>query len=130
MSEKYIHATGSRKTAAARVYLKPGKGVWDVNGRALADYFRMAGHASVCEEPLKVIDALGKFDIKVRVKGGGMSGQAGAIRHALARALVEINQDYKRVMKDAGFLTRDPRMVERKKYGRPKARKRFQFSKR
>lgn len=130
MTEKYIHSTGSRKTAGARVYLRPGKGMWDINGRPLADYFPMAGYASVCEEPLKVVDGIGKFDIKVRVKGGGMSGQAGAIRHALARALVGINQDYKRVMKDAGYLTRDPRMVERKKYGRPKARKRFQFSKR
>jgi small subunit ribosomal protein S9 len=130
LSDKYIHAIGSRKTAGARVYLKTGKGEWRVNGRPIADYFTKIGHINTCEEPLKLVDAIGKFDIKVRVNGGGHSGQADAIRHAVARALVIIDENYKRAMKDAGFLTRDPRMVERKKYGRPKARKRFQFSKR
>ncbi|MFQ6103033.1 MAG: 30S ribosomal protein S9 [Candidatus Glassbacteria bacterium] len=130
MSDKYIHAVGSRKTAGARVYMKPGKGDWQINGRAISDYFTKEGHINTCEEPLKLVDALGKFDIKVRVVGGGLSGQADAIRHAIAKALVLIDEDYRKIMKEAGFLTRDPRMVERKKYGRPKARKRFQFSKR
>lgn len=130
MAEKYIHATGSRKTAGARIYVKPGNGAWDVNGKPLADYFQRDNLVETCEEPLKLVDAIGKFDVKVRVRGGGLSGQAGAVRHALAKALVIIDEDYKKVMKSAGFLTRDPRMVERKKYGQPKARKRFQFSKR
>ncbi len=130
MTERYIHATGSRKTAGARIYVKPGNGAWLVNGRPLADYFRRENLVDICEEPLKAVDAVGKFDVKVRVRGGGLSGQAGAVRHALAKALVIIDEEYKKPMKDAGFLTRDPRMVERKKYGQPKARKRFQFSKR
>jgi small subunit ribosomal protein S9 len=130
LSDKYIHAIGSRKKAGARVYLKAGKGEWDVNGRSVADYFMKEGYVDICEEPLKLVDAIGKFDVKVRVRGGGLSGQAGAVRHAIARALVAIDENYKKPMKAAGFLTRDPRMVERKKYGRPKARKRFQFSKR
>jgi len=130
LSDKYIHAIGSRKEAGARVYLKAGKGEWDVNGRSVADYFMKEGHVNTCEEPLRVIDAVGKFDVKVRVRGGGLSGQAGAVRHAIARALVIIDENYRKPLKTAGFLTRDPRMVERKKYGRPKARKRFQFSKR
>jgi small subunit ribosomal protein S9 len=130
VAEKYIHATGSRKTAGARIYVKPGNGAWSVNGRPLAEYFRRDGLVDICEEPLKLVDAVGKFDVKVRVRGGGLSGQAGAVRHALAKALVIIDEEYKRALKNAGFLTRDPRMVERKKYGQPKARKRFQFSKR
>ncbi len=130
MSENYIHAIGSRKTSGARVYLIPGKGEWLVNGKPIASYFSKEGHVNTCEEPLKLVDALGKFDIKARVRGGGLSGQADAIRHAVAKALVLIDENYKKPMKDAGFLTRDARMVERKKYGRPKARKRFQFSKR
>jgi small subunit ribosomal protein S9 len=130
LSDKYIHAIGSRKTAGARVYLKPGKGLWEVNGRSIAEYFTKEAYINTCEEPFKLVDALGKFDVKCRVRGGGVSGQADAIRHAIAKALIMIDENYKKTIKEAGLLTRDARMVERKKYGRPKARKRFQFSKR
>ncbi len=130
MTGKWLHGVGSRKTAVARVYMKPGKGNWKVNGRAIQDYFPREGLVKACEEPLQVTGNEGKFDLKVNVKGGGASGQAGAIKLAVARVLVQVDPELKEELRKYGFLTRDPRMVERKKYGQPKARKRFQFSKR
>jgi small subunit ribosomal protein S9 len=110
--------------------MKPGKGNWKVNGRAIQDYFPREGLVKACVEPLQVTGNEGKFDMKVNVKGGGASGQAGAIKLAVARILVQTDPELKEELRKYGFLTRDPRMVERKKYGQPKARKRFQFSKR
>lgn len=121
---------GRRKTAVARVYLRPGKGGWQINGRALDTYFPRPLHAQRCREPLEVGKAEDSFDIVVNVRGGGPTGQAEAIQLGLARALVISDEELRGPLKAAGLLTRDPRMVERKKYGRPKARKRFQFSKR
>ncbi len=130
MTGKWLHGVGSRKTSVARVYMKPGKGNWKVNGRAIQDYFPRERLVRTCEEPLQVTGNEGKFDLKVSVKGGGASGQAGAIKLAVARILVQADPELKEELRKHGLLTRDPRMVERKKYGRPKARKRFQFSKR
>lgn len=130
MTDKWVHAVGSRKTAVARVYIRPGKGAWSVNGRPIQEYFPLEALASVCEAPLRVTGSEAAFDLKVNVKGGGPSGQAGAIRLGVARGLVKIDAEHKDGLRKAGFLTRDPRMVERKKYGQPKARKRFQFSER
>jgi small subunit ribosomal protein S9 len=110
--------------------MKPGKGQWKVNGRTIQEYFSTEGLIKTCEDPLRITDNEGKFDLIVRVRGGGLSGQAGAIRLAVARVLVEIDPELKENLRRSGLLTRDPRMVERKKYGQPKARKRFQFSKR
>ena len=121
---------GRRKTSVARVLLRPGKGEWKINGRALAEYFPVPRHQVVVEKPLKVTETDGLFDVTCRVNGGGISGQAGAIQLGLARALVEMDEDRRPVLREHGLLTRDPRVVERKKPGRPKARKRFQFSKR
>lgn len=121
---------GRRKTAVARVYLRPGKGNWKVNGRALAEYFPRQLYAEQCQRPLAVAKAEGQFDIMVNVRGGGLTGQAGAIQLGVARALVAGDEALRPPLKAEGLLTRDARMVERKKYGRPKARKRFQFSKR
>lgn len=121
---------GRRKTAVARVYLRSGKGTWEINGRTLADYFPRGLHVQQVRRPLEVGKAEGRYDVKVNVRGGGVSGQAGAVQLGLARALVSVDEDLRKTLKDEGLLTRDPRMVERKKYGRPKARKRFQFSKR
>lgn len=125
-----IHALGRRKTSVARVYLTSGKGEWKVNGRPIAEYFGRLTHVQMVEQPFVVTETLGQYNVKVNVCGGGLSGQAGAIRLAVARALVAIDESRRPVLKKMGFLTRDPRMVERKKYGQPKARKRFQFSKR
>ncbi|MFH1069660.1 MAG: 30S ribosomal protein S9 [Candidatus Glassbacteria bacterium] len=127
---KNIHAIGRRKTSVARVYLVRGKGEWSINGRSLADYFPRSCHVQLIEQPFAATETLGQFSVKVTVDGGGPSGQAGAIRLAVARALVVIDSSYRTGLRKLGMLTRDPRMVERKKYGRPKARKRFQFSKR
>ncbi len=128
MEERY-YATGRRKTAVARVWLVQGNGKLMVNRREGNDYFSEMQilHAL---EPLKTLVAEGDFDVWCTVKGGGISGQAGALRHGLARALVVANEDFRKPLRGGGFLTRDSRMVERKKYGRPGARKRFQFSKR
>jgi small subunit ribosomal protein S9 len=123
-------ATGRRKNAVARVRLLPGKGKFDVNGKTLEAYF---GREIICDslkKPLEITESLGKFDIMVRVAGGGVSGQAGAVQHGIARALLEVSETFRNPLKRAGFLTRDPRMKERKKYGLKKARKRPQFSKR
>jgi small subunit ribosomal protein S9 len=125
-----FYATGRRKESVARVWLKPGTGVMTVNGRALEDYFGRQTSKMVINQPLEVLEQVGKLDITVNVCGGGLSGQAGAIRHGLARALCVWNPEFRQAMKKAGFLTRDARVVERKKYGQPGARRRFQFSKR
>jgi small subunit ribosomal protein S9 len=124
------YGTGRRKTSAARVFLRPGTGSIQVNGRAFETHFFAEIHRMIIRQPLQLSDTLDKFDILVTVKGGGISGQAGAVRHGISRALVEFNAELRPVLKKAGFLTRDPRMVERKKYGQKGARARFQFSKR
>ena len=121
---------GRRKESVARVRLVPGTGNVTINGRPMDEYFGRETSKMILIEPLKLVDQLGKVDVLVTANGGGLSGQAGAIRHGISRALVELNADYRPVLKKAGFLTRDARAVERKKYGRPGARKRFQFSKR
>lgn len=124
------HAVGRRKTAVARVYLTPGSGKWDVNGRTLGDYFPRRSLVQHIQEPFVVTDTLGAFDVRARVRGGGLTGQAGALRLAVARALVLADPTHRRKLREQGLLTRDPRAVERKKPGQPGARKRFQFSKR
>jgi len=124
------HAVGRRKTSVARVYLTPGSGKWSVNGRTLGDFFPRQSLVQHIQQPFQVTDTLGAFDVKARVTGGGQSGQAGALRLGVARALVEADQTHRRKLRAHGLLTRDPRAVERKKPGRPGARKRFQFSKR
>jgi small subunit ribosomal protein S9 len=121
---------GRRKEAVARVRLTPGTGNITVNGRTMDDYFGRETSKMILVEPLKLVDQMGKLDIAVNANGGGLSGQAGAIRHGISRALVDLNPEWRSILKKAGFLTRDARAVERKKYGRPGARKRFQFSKR
>ncbi|MBQ8722499.1 MAG: 30S ribosomal protein S9 [Paludibacteraceae bacterium] len=125
-----INAIGRRKAAIARVFVKEGKGDITINGRELANYFPSSMLQFVVNQPLNTVNALGKYDIKVNLKGGGFNGQAEALRLGIARALVKINAEDKHALKAAGFLTRDARVVERKKPGQPKARKRFQFSKR
>jgi small subunit ribosomal protein S9 len=125
-----IQAVGRRKTSVARVILRPGKGEWSVNGRPMAEYFPRPTHQIRIEEPLKVTDLDGSFDVLVRVHGGGLSGQSDAVRLGLSRALVEHDEELRAALREKGLLTRDARAVERKKPGRPKARKRFQFSKR
>jgi small subunit ribosomal protein S9 len=127
---KQVVGVGRRKTSVARVYLRPGKGQWSINGRPLAEYFPRPLHVNQCQKALEVGKSEDQYDIVVNVRGGGLTGQAGAIQLGLARALVEADESLRTPLKAAGLLTRDPRMVERKKYGRPKARKRFQFSKR
>ena len=122
--------TGRRKVSVARVRLVPGTGNITVNGRALDEYFGRETSKMILVEPLKLVDQMGKVDVFVNANGGGLSGQAGAIRHGISRALVTMNPEWRPVLKKAGFLTRDARAVERKKYGQPGARKRFQFSKR
>jgi len=124
------YATGRRKNAIARVYIKPGTGKFTVNKKEVLDYFKRATLKMDLEQPLEVTETMGSIDIVAFVAGGGLSGQAGALRHGLSRALVKSNEDLKSKLRVAGFLTRDSRMVERKKYGQKKARKRFQFSKR
>jgi len=121
---------GRRKESVARVRMVPGTGNITINGRTMDEYFGRETSKMILVEPLKLVDQMGKLDIHVNAKGGGLSGQAGAIRHGISRALCELNPDFRTVLKKAGFMTRDARAVERKKYGRPGARKRFQFSKR
>ena len=128
--EQQIQTVGRRKRSVARILLRPGTGEWRVNGRAMEDYFPRSTHQIRVEEPLKVADLSGAFDVLVRVNGGGLTGQSDAVRMGLARALVEHDEELRGAMRERGMLTRDPRQVERKKPGRPKARKRFQFSKR
>ena len=125
-----FYATGRRKEAIARVYLRPGNGSITVNKRDVETYFPRETLKMILRQPLEVTEELGKWDIMVNVTGGGLSGQAGAVRHGISRALVEASEDNRGELKKNGFLTRDARKVERKKYGQPGARKRFQFSKR
>ncbi len=125
-----INTIGRRKTSVARIYVQPGKGKIVVNDKKIEDYFTTDILRVVVKQPLTVIEAEGNYDISVNVFGGGYKGQAGAIRLAIARALCEIDPENRPPLKAEGFLTRDPRMVERKKFGRRKARKKFQFSKR
>ncbi len=127
---KEIVATGRRKRAVARVRIKPGNGKFEVNGRTLDEYLAREVLVRIAKQPLVITGTEGIYDIRVICDGGGLSGQAGAIRHGLARALLEANPNLKQTLRCYGLLTRDPREVERKKYGRPGARKRFQFSKR
>jgi small subunit ribosomal protein S9 len=124
------YGTGRRKSAVARVFIKPGSGEIVVNKRKFEDYFQNEVHRMVIRQPLHLTDSIGKFDILVNVDGGGPAGQAGAVRHGITRALIELNPDFRPRLKKAGFVTRDPRVKERKKYGQKGARKRFQFSKR
>lgn len=121
---------GRRKTSTARLYIQPGKGEFLVNKLPIEEYLPVKAMQNIARQPLHVTELEGKFDIKITVRGGGKSGQAGAISHALARALDGENENVHDVLKSFGLLTRDDRMVERKKYGQPKARKKFQFSKR
>jgi small subunit ribosomal protein S9 len=121
---------GRRKEAVARVRLAPGTGNITINGRSMDEYFGRETSKMILVEPLKLVDQLDKVDVFVNANGGGLSGQAGAIRHGISRALCDLNAEFRPVLKKAGFMTRDARAVERKKYGRPGARKRFQFSKR
>ena len=130
MAEKVFTATGRRKTSVARVFLKPGKGTITINQKSLQDYFGRETARMIVLQPFDVTQTAGSFDIDVNVVGGGNSGQAGAIRHGITRALMQINPDLRSPLKKAGFVTRDPRAVERKKYGHHKARKRPQYSKR
>lgn len=125
-----INAIGRRKSAIARIYLNPGKGKITINDRDFQEYFPSKQLQYIVQQPLNLLEAVAKYDIKVNLDGGGSSGQAEALRLAIARALVKVNPEDKRTLRASGFLTRDPRVVERKKPGQPKARKRFQFSKR
>ena len=125
-----INAVGRRKEAVCRLYLTPGSGKWDVNGRTLGDYFPRPTLVSAIQQPFTLTDTLGRFDVKARLDGGGMSGQAGAVRLAIARALVKLDESNRKKLREFGLMTRDAREVERKKPGRAGARKRFQFSKR
>ncbi|MCE2816226.1 MAG: hypothetical protein RLZZ261_1523 [Bacteroidota bacterium] len=124
------HAIGRRKTSVARVYVKPGKGVITINKRELTNYFSTGTLQYKVRQPLSMTENLSNYDVTVNVEGGGITGQAEAIRLGLSRALCEINPEFRATLKPEGLMTRDPRMVERKKFGQKKARKRFQFSKR
>ena len=130
MVAEVVGATGRRKEAVARVTLKGGGGTFTVNAKPLAEYLCRETLVMVVEQPLRLVDMLGRVDIECRASGGGLAGQAGAIRLGLSRALTLLDPSFRTRLKTAGFLTRDPRMVERKKYGLVKARKRFQYSKR
>ena len=129
-AKPYFYGTGRRKKSVARVRLYPGTGAVTINGRDISDYFGLDTMKLIVNQPFAVTDTLGKFDVVVNVNGGGFSGQAGAIRHGVARALLSADETYKPALKKAGFLTRDPRMKERKKYGLKAARRAPQFSKR
>lgn len=130
MAEQKYYATGKRKTSIARVWLTPGSGVITVNKRPIDVFFGRETSKMVIRQPLELTDNLGKFDVAVNVVGGGISGQAGAIKHGITKALLEVDPELRGVLKKAGFITRDSRIKERKKYGRAAARRSFQFSKR
>jgi small subunit ribosomal protein S9 len=130
MAEIQYYGTGRRKTSTARVFLRPGSGKIEVNGRKFEEYFPNETLRMIIRQPLRLTDTSDKFDIYVNVSGGGISGQSGAVRHGITRALLEYNPDFRPILKKAGLITRDPRRKERKKYGRKGARKRFQYSKR
>lgn len=129
-AEKFYYATGRRKTASARIFLKPGKGNITINGMKANDYLKRMQSRMVILQPIETVGQTDKFDVRVTVSGGGENGQSGAVRHGITRALVAFNPEFKDVLKKAGFVTRDPRMVERKKYGKSGARRSYQFSKR
>ena len=130
MAEIQHYGTGRRKSATARVYLRPGEGKITVNRTGVDTYFKNETLRMIIRQPLQLTDTTGKFDVLINVQGGGSAGQAGAVRHGIARALLEFNPELRKKLKKAGLLTRDPRAKERKKYGQKGARKRFQFSKR
>lgn len=125
-----IHKIGRRKTSVARLYLSKGKGVYSINGKSLEEYFPTALLQYKINQPFTLTETLSSYNVKVNVYGGGINGQAESIRLAISRALCEINEEYRPMLKKEGLMTRDPRMVERKKFGQKKARKKFQFSKR
>ena len=129
-TKPYFYGTGRRKSSVARVRILPGTGAITINGRDIDDYFGLETLKLIVRQPLVTTETLGKFDMIIKVVGGGISGQAGAIRHGLARALLQVSPEYRPALKAAGFLTRDPRMKERKKYGLKAARRAPQFSKR
>lgn len=128
--ENAYYATGKRKTSIARTWLTPGNGEITVNGRHVDDYFKVGSAKASLLQPLILTNTIGSFDVKVRVSGGGVSGQAGAIRHGITKALILSDSDLRPTLKKAGYVKRDPRVKERKKYGQKGARARFQFSKR
>lgn len=128
--ENAYYATGRRKRAVARTWIKPGNGDIQINGRTLEDYIPIESARLIMMQPLTLTNNTGSFDINIKVNGGGMSGQVGAIRHGITRALIEMDPDLRPALKKAGFVKRDPRAKERKKYGQKGARARFQFSKR
>ena len=130
MAELLARATGRRKEAVCRARLLEGSGRWQINGRPIEDYFPSATHRMVITEPLRITETEGRYDIIAKIEGGGISGQAGALRHAITRALVDLDPELRPVLKKAGFLTRDAREKERRKYGLKKARKAPQYSKR
>ena len=130
MADNRFYGTGRRKNAIARVWILPGNGAVTINDRELDEYFGKKTLEMIVKQPLELTDTLAKFDVKATVKGGGVTGQAGAVRHGISRALCEADDNYRPALKAAGFLTRDPRMKERRKYGLKKARKASQFSKR
>ena len=130
MAEQKFYATGKRKTSIARVWIKPGTGAIIVNTRSVEEYFGRETSQMVVRQPLELTDNVGKFDVIATVIGGGPSGQAGAVKHGITKALLEVNPELRAVLKKAGFITRDSRIKERKKYGKAAARRSFQFSKR
>jgi len=130
VTQQIQYGTGRRKTATARVYLRPGSGRITVNDRSLDEFFGRETGRMIVRQPLEAVQLTGKFDITVKVDGGGITGQAGAIRHGITRALIEYDESLRKQLRDAGFVTRDAREVERKKVGLHKARRRKQFSKR
>lgn len=130
MAEEVYHTVGKRKTSVARVWMKPGNGLITINKRPIDEYVDRESDRMFIRQPFELTDTIGKYDITVNVKGGGISGQTGAIRHGISRALVSMNPEFRLTLKKAELLTRDPRMKERKKYGQPGARARFQYSKR
>ena len=130
MPGETYHAVGKRKRAIARVWMRPGKGLITINKRPIDEYMSRESDRGLINRPLELTDTLGRYDITINVRGGGLSGQAGAIRHGISRALISINPEFRLPLKKAELLTRDPRMKERKKYGQPSARARFQYSKR
>lgn len=131
VAEDRIYATGKRKTAIAKVWmLKKGSGKITVNGKGIVEYFKRPIYRMIINQPFDIVQAQNSYDIDCQVLGSGLSGQAGAIRHGISKALKQISDEFHRTLRSGGFLTRDSRRVERKKYGQPKARKKFQFSKR
>jgi len=130
MSKEHYYATGKRKTSVARVWMTSGEGKITINKNDMDHYLKRETAKMVIRQPLELTETLGKYDIYVNVRGGGISGQAGAIKHGISKALLDANPEFRPLLKKAGFLTRDSRVKERKKYGQPGARKRFQYSKR